>query len=405
MAQSPRDPSARAHLEHLWSDHVVKGAAGEPIIDVSDGLRASWSRSAEFLAPDIVQAPFEETAPERWRSSRLARVFALVEEQMRQAADDGDMVAALTDAQGTVVWSWSGPSMARRAEQVAFVPGGRWDETSTGTNAIGLALRDARPSTVWSAEHYAPMVHDWVCYAAPIIDPATGRPEGVLDLSGFWTDWTPMALATVTALTRLMGVALTADLGGTASVGGPDLVLRSLGAAEVRLDSTVIMLPPRQVEILCVLSLAPDGLALEELHDRIYGERPVSPVTTRAELSHLRRSLGSSIANRPYRLTANIRADHIDLLVAIEEGRLDDALDLYRGPMLARSEAPAIAEHRNVLDVALRSGVLSDGAPDRLVRLSHLMPNDDFVHDSALAALPPRDARRAILEGRLAALR
>ena len=29
-------------------------------------------------------------------------------------------------------------------------------------------------------------VHDWVCYAAPILDPYTQQPVGVVDLSATW---------------------------------------------------------------------------------------------------------------------------------------------------------------------------------------------------------------------------
>ena len=77
--------------------------------------------------------------------------------------------------------------MRRKAETVNFVAGGRWDDQSVGTNALDLANRLDKPAMVFSAEHYAPIVHNWVCWAAPVHDPVTGRQLGVLDLSTTWT--------------------------------------------------------------------------------------------------------------------------------------------------------------------------------------------------------------------------
>ena len=64
--------------------------------------------------------------------------------------------------------------MRRKAETVNFVAGGRWDDESVGTNALDLANRLSQPAMVFSAEHYASIVHNWVCWAAPVHDPVTG---------------------------------------------------------------------------------------------------------------------------------------------------------------------------------------------------------------------------------------
>src|SRR5215475_16233606 len=94
--------------------------------------------------------------------------------------------------------------MRRKAEKVNFIPGGRWDESSVGTNALDLALRLDRPATVYSAEHFSSCVHGWVCWAAPVHDPGTGRQLGVLDLSTTWDRSHPIGLATAEALAKLV---------------------------------------------------------------------------------------------------------------------------------------------------------------------------------------------------------
>ena len=61
----------------------------------------------------------------------------------------------MTDAETRILWTYGGRVMRRKAETVNFVPGGRWDEASVGTNALDLANRTGDPSMVFSAEHYA----------------------------------------------------------------------------------------------------------------------------------------------------------------------------------------------------------------------------------------------------------
>ena len=128
-----------------------------------------------------------------------------LESQLQAAADDGELVVAVTDPAARILWTYGGAVMRRKAEKVNFIPGGRWDEASVGTNALDLALRLDHAATVYSAEHFSSCVHGWVCWAAPVHDPRTGRQLGVLDLSTTWDRSHPIGLATAQALARLLG--------------------------------------------------------------------------------------------------------------------------------------------------------------------------------------------------------
>ncbi|HKY15226.1 MAG TPA: hypothetical protein VJM33_09900 [Microthrixaceae bacterium] len=395
----------RVALERSWRQ-FIDGAEPEPgTARVREEVLQSWTRSSAALPPTIDHAPFVEDAPAQWWEGLLGRAFASVSEDLAKAADDGRLVAGATDAEGTVVWTAGDRLTLQRAEQVAFTPGGRWDESSVGTNAVALALKTGAPSVVWATEHYAPFVQDWVCYSAPILDPWSGSTLGVLDLSTRWSATTPLALPTVAALARVMGLALRADVDPTMAF--PErsaLVLRTLGTSEVTVGGLPVLLSPRQIELLVVLSLSPDGLSLEQLHDEVHGDRPVSPSTTKAELSHLRRVVGPVIASRPYRIDTPVHADHLELLEALEDGRLDDALDWYRGPLLERSSAEAVVDQRHLIDVAIREAVIADSDGERLLRLSAVMSDDAYLQECTLAVLDAGDPRRGPVEGRLACL-
>jgi hypothetical protein len=347
---------------------------------VRDEVVASWERSIQQVTPHLEHAPVLDDAPSRWRSGSMAQAFRVVEDELTQIAHDGDFVAAVTDETGAIVWVAGGRTMRRRAEDVGFLPGGRWDEGAVGTNALGLALSTGQPWSVRATEHFSPMVQDWVCYSAPITDPATGLPVGVLDLSTTFRRANPLALSTVTAMARNLEFVLASNGTGSRT---SSLHLQLLGRSDVSVDGHPLHLPPRQVELLTVLSLHPGGLSLEELHDRVHGDHAASPSTTKAELSHLRRAIGSHLGSRPYRLGDGWTADHVEVREALRAGRIDDALARYGGPLLPRSASPTVEEHRNALHVAIRSAVIGTPTRSRVLALLAVMPDDPYVVELA----------------------
>ena len=294
----------RSHLARAWDLHVPAICDNRPASAAEMGVRteiaASWERSAAHVMPEVHEAPLADAGETQhaWQASPLNAAVRQFESQLRAAADDGELVVAVTDPDARIMWTYGGAVMRRRAERVNFVPGGRWDEASVGTNALDLALRLDRAATVYSAEHFSSCVHGWVCWAAPVHDPATGRQLGVLDLSTTWDRSHPIGLATAEALARLLGREVRAPAIAPAEAHDRAgschglLELKLLGQPSVQLNGARLRLTRRQVEILALLALNPDGLELAELHARLYGDRAVSLGTLKAEMSQLRGRLG-----------------------------------------------------------------------------------------------------------------
>ena len=404
----PPPPADRRAAERDWDAFVVQHRRPR---SVRSDILASWCRSVDTVPSGRDAAPVNDDAVATWRDSPMARSFACVERDVAEVAHDGDFVAALTDADGVIVWTSASRDMERKAHDVAFVPGGDWDEPAVGTNALTLALREATPASVFSAEHFLPMVHDWVCYSAPIVPVGSGRPCGVLDLSTTWQKSSPLALATVTALARIVEMDLAARSparGGSAGDGGgaPDATLEivAMGPGRVFLGGVPLTLSPRQVEIVAVLALHPEGMSLAELVDELHGERPVNPVTVRVELSHVRQVIGERLQSRPYRLAGPVVADHVALLAALAEGQVGAAVRAYEAPFLTRSTAWGIEETRRYIDVAVRRAVLGGGEAGQLLSLSAAVPDDVYIAERALEAMALTDPRRALVAARLATL-
>ncbi|GAA5066533.1 helix-turn-helix domain-containing protein [Nocardia callitridis] len=358
-------------------------------------MAQSWMRSLQTVDPACDSAPSSESEDvgPRWKRSPLRGPVTELADQLHGIAYDAGYVAAITDEDGTILWSYGGPVMRRRAERVNFAPGGRWDEAHMGTNALSLALRTGEPSTVFSAEHLVAALHGWVCYCAPI-RASDGRQLGVLDLSTTWDRSHPLAMSTV----RTLVSALESRLPIEAPAG---VQLRCLGASAMTRDGAPVRLRRRQIEILTLLALEPDGYTPDRLHYAIYGDRPSVSSTLKADVSHLRRATGGEIANRVYRLTAPLSCDAVDLLAALAAGDLAAAIRLYRGPLLPGSDTPGVVYWREYLEVAIRTAVLSSDNAEHALRYGERAPDDIEVHEHALRLLPDRDSRRAVAAARL----
>jgi hypothetical protein len=298
--------------------------------------------------------------------------------------------------------------MRRRAESVNFVPAGRWDEASVGTNALAIAMRTGEPSMVFSAEHYAPIVHNWVCWAAPLHDPVTGEQIGVVDLSTTWDRTHPIGLATARVLARLIESAMPRSRQWRSGSGlaptEPGLTLSILGSAEAWLDGQRLLLNRRQTEILAVLCLHLEGLSLERLHAMVYGDQAVTVSTLKAEVSHLRAALGGQLASRPYRPMMPVHTDVDDVLTLLSRGDVKSAMLAYGGDLLPGTNAPELVELGDYLAVSMREALLADPDPTAVLRYCELAPYDTEVVERCLEALGERDhPAKPLLKGRLAA--
>ncbi|QYJ04043.1 hypothetical protein KUV85_17235 [Nocardioides panacisoli] len=400
-----RQAAARAWSSHF--DRVDPVAA-----TVRPEILHSWTRSEQSVAVNVDAAPLadEGETASFFHDSPLQVGVERVEQELRRTAEDGDLVIGVTDNQTRVLWTYGGRVMRRRAETVNFVPGGRWDDSSVGTNALDLANRHSSPAMVFGAEHYAPIVHNWVCWAAPVHDPVTGVKLGVIDLSTTWDRTHPIGLATARVLATLIEGAMPTSAHAPAEeTADPGLVMTLLGTAEARLDGQRLLLSRRQTEVLALLSLHPEGLSLEQLHAMLYGDAAVTFSTLKAEVSHLRHSLGGALASRPYRLMLPVATDVDHVLALLRRGHVAAAVDAYGGDLLPGTNSPALAEMAEYVAVAVREALLASPHPDAVLRYSELAPYDAEVVEVCLESLRPVQGRphpaAALLRARLVVAR
>lgn len=325
-------------------------------------IHSSWQRSEQASIPiEREAAPLQGISAQQPNALKIA--LSHCESELKQIAENASMVVAVGDVGSTIVWSQASGQMRQAAERVHFVQGGQWREDLVGTNALALSLKTQKSSCVFSNEHYMSSIHDWVCYAAPIIDPFSKQVLGVIDLSTTWNKHNSLG---VLAAERCAAIIQSALLESQQQ----HLFIRAFTVPQVLFNGKVVVLTPRQIEILSILALCPQGMNLESLHQALYGERKVSMGTLKAEMSQLRDILGGLLGSRPYRLLATVGADFLQAEQALDAGYIEHALKLCRGVFLAKTESPFLSAWRDCLESRLSKAIFNASEVD--VLLKHL---------------------------------
>ncbi|MGV9833226.1 sigma-54-dependent Fis family transcriptional regulator [Nocardia niigatensis] len=181
------------------------GAAGVP-----DVVAASWVRSQQ-AGVNITRPVIDFNADIDTRS-RLVRCANPVLDQLGNDTAGLPLVIALTDNHARVVQRRDvSAAVGRLLDRVEFAPGFNYAEGSVGTNGVGTVLEAGQPVSVVGPEHFAEHLQPFACTGAPIIDPLSGRLEGILDVSTLAESWSPLVHTVVKSAAKDIGRNLLAD--------------------------------------------------------------------------------------------------------------------------------------------------------------------------------------------------
>lgn len=197
-------PEVRAARAAFLEDHG-RAAAGVRAV-----VAASWrrSRSAGVDAGEYRISSHEDVD----LCSRLVRCARPVIDRMAGEMVDVPVAIALSDARARIVHrSDCSTAVGRPLDRVDFVTGSSFAEGGVGTNGIGTVVEAGAPVSVVGAEHFTEALVRFACTGAPVLDPVSGRVEGVLDVSSLVADWTPLMATVVRRAATDIGRALLRD--------------------------------------------------------------------------------------------------------------------------------------------------------------------------------------------------
>jgi transcriptional regulator of acetoin/glycerol metabolism len=109
----------------------------------------------------------------------------------------------LTDSSGLILHALGDADFLQKADRVALRPGVSWSEVNKGTNAIGTALTDVRPTLVHGNEHFLTVNRFLTCSCSPIRDPR-GHVIGALDVSSVKEGYHAHTMALVRMSTQMI---------------------------------------------------------------------------------------------------------------------------------------------------------------------------------------------------------
>ena len=156
--------------------------------EVTPSIFRSWQRSVEFQVDhslisnqDILSIP--RLNERREAQNSLIRASETVLPYIFSLLGSTNYTVLLGDNDGYIMEAIGDAPFMSKAQKVNLSPGASWSEEIRGTNAIGTALRDNAPISVFGWEHFVHDNHFLACWAAPIQN-SKGAPIGVLDISG-----------------------------------------------------------------------------------------------------------------------------------------------------------------------------------------------------------------------------
>ncbi|WP_104192791.1 helix-turn-helix domain-containing protein [Cryobacterium sp. Y82] len=412
----------RAH-ESAVTDRIFQSGVRQLVQD-------SWQRSLSLSLDPGSVAPERTLTDTELRNLRnqhpLAAVLPVVHNLLIRHALDAELLVAIGDESGRLLWIDGDRVLRRQVEEMLFVEGADWSEKRVGTSAPGTALALDRGIQIRRAEHFNALAHPWSCTAVPIHDPDTGKILGVIDITGGDQAAAPQTLPLVEAAVAAMEAELRIQrLGQPKSSPPAHRSLISLPTSVPRLapaglsvlgtdhgqlycGGNTVDVSPRHTEILTLLAWHREGLSADRLASYLFDLDPAVE-TLRAEMVRVRKVLALldppiTITSRPYRLESRLELDAQQVLAFLERGAHRVALGAYRGAVLPGSSAPGIIEIRSEVSSRLREAMLADASVDLLLTYARTEEAtwDTEVWRACLELLPARSPKRATVVAHLA---
>src|SRR6266571_4931156 len=175
---------AAARERFLAAGEAVAGTVREQILN-------SWRRS-RFSSVDVdrIDPPYRADID---YDNRLVRSAGPVLDRLERELSEEPMTVVLTDPEAWVLDRRSGDrALQRKLDQVSLARGFSYAEEFVGTNGIGTALEDQSSAWVYGPEHFSARLQALSCAGAVIRNPLRGRVEGVIDLTCWRGEASPL---------------------------------------------------------------------------------------------------------------------------------------------------------------------------------------------------------------------
>lgn len=322
-------------------------------------------------------------------SGLLLQAIAQCEPLLRTVTDDSSMIIGISNLQAVNLWHSAHPDPHKLLDRTASDLIAWFIQHSEA--AIQLALSQQQSCCIVHPAAACADSENWLNYATPIRDSHCARVYGVVNLCAPSNHPRSLGLLAVERCAEWLQQAI-------AQRQQDVLYIKALGTPQILYKQRPLCLSQRQIEILCILALFPQGIHLDALHAALYGDHPVSSNTLKAELSQLRHLLDNQILSRPYRLNCQLECDFLLAEQALDQHLAHDVFGIYSGSFLAKTESPLLALWRECLDARISRLIYQFNDCDQLLKLLSRVPERIDAIERLLQLLPAGAAIRPKLE-------
>lgn len=181
-------------LKKQWKNFVEKG---ETPTNISPVIAQSWKRCSALINPlskgSLNKLEHNKLVEKLDVFSELILVATPIMEDLYQTIKGSGFTIILCDPEGYILKSLGDQSFIDKANHVHLSDGVNWSEQYKGTNAIGTAIFEKKPVSIFASEHFCFDNHFLTCSAAPIFD-CDGYLIGIIDISGHYEATNPHTL-------------------------------------------------------------------------------------------------------------------------------------------------------------------------------------------------------------------
>ncbi len=181
------EPRNSSKVLRAWESFLSGSSKAEETV-LRPVVQASWQRCRGVVNPlnKIGPDPMGMDALKNHQRQNQDLFWAVktVMDQASEVLTGTGLVMLITDAEGVILGAQGDFATRSKAENVHLMPGSKWTESQSGTNAIGTTLAVGHGVQIHASEHFCSLVQGWTCTAMPIRDTFDNRLLGVVDISG-----------------------------------------------------------------------------------------------------------------------------------------------------------------------------------------------------------------------------
>lgn len=173
--------------------------------DKSDSIRKSHKRSKEFGVQSSHIFPRHQLSESELKvhlkkNENLLRTSEPFLHQLYDIVKGSGFFINLTDSKGCILSIYGDEKVLAEAEKLKMVVGAYMNESSIGTNSMGLVLKEKKPVQITSKEHFISAYYKWTCSAAPI--KYNREILGCINMTGFAKNVHPHSLGMVVSAAK-----------------------------------------------------------------------------------------------------------------------------------------------------------------------------------------------------------